>query len=875
MRQDQLEQARRTRWRQDGNALLTLDDAERWLADTPLCLYLPRRQHLPIPAPSFVEAIAGRAEATPNPEQIAAAAKMLARLVASGAVIALNLFGAAPGIGVSSFVGEHPDFLATPEALPYLYALQPDRNPKREPTTAGNGRVSPLAAEAWKLLEREGALTTSELRSQLGREVTEAAVLRSLAELWHTMRVVPIPAEDAEDGAHWELLSARHRKELNIGSTQSQTTALSILVSFYLQSAVAATAEDAEIFLSPVASRSRIRDVIHGLSTTRQLGSFPLDGDGQLYVEGSLPEIAEDEETIVLPAAIGEDAGLEQNEPDLTEAAADNPPSLTGKRPGLSQRAPRPAFGERARGSFAARDRRTPSGDRRSSSDRKGSSPGHPPRREGGFRRPERSGSAGSERGSFRRSAGSPEGAEGTSRPPRPNFERRARPSFAASADKRDRPARPGISDRPERAGPSRGGATGSFGKGRPPRPGGSSFGPRKSFPGKPFPRKSFGDRPARAGEGTDRPRFRPAAGEGSPRSSSPRSGSSRFGAPRSGAPRFGQDRPARPPRDGERPQRSFGSGGEGASRPDRPFRKPQGDRGPDRPAGGPRSFERRPPSAGRPAFGARSGAGARPGGAGRPGGFSRPPRRDGESRPQGDRPFKRPYAPAGDRPPRRGPAGPAKRSPAGGFGKSASGDRPERKFTPRPRPEAGASEGGERAPRPFRPAGQRPGGFSKQAGSFRKPAFGKPSFGKPGFAKSGSSYRKPAGDRPATGAEGSDRPRPPRPAFGSGPRKPGGFSKPGGPGKSFGKPRPAGPGRPAGSSKGRTSTTTSSGKPRRPGGFDAASPSGSSRPPAKGGYKGDFKPRPKSTGVKRPATKRPGGFGAPKRKPRSEGDEG
>ena len=303
MRQDQLEQARHVRWRQDGNALLTLDDAERWLAETPLCLYLPRRQHLPVPAPSFVEAIAGRPDPTPGPEHIAAAAQMLARLVASGAVIALNLFGAAPGIGVSSFVGEHPDFLATPEALPYLYAMQPERNPKRAPTTVGGARVSPLAAEAYKLLEREGALTTIELRTRLGREVTEAAVLRSLAELWHTMRVVPVPAENPPEGAHWELLAARHRRELNIGSTHSQTTALSILVSFYLQSAVSATTEEVEIFLSPLASRSRIRDVVHGLSTTRQLASFSLAGDEQFYVEGTLPEVAEEEETVVLAAS--------------------------------------------------------------------------------------------------------------------------------------------------------------------------------------------------------------------------------------------------------------------------------------------------------------------------------------------------------------------------------------------------------------------------------------------------------------------------------------------------------------------------------------------------------------------------------------------
>ena len=532
MRQDQLDKARLARWRQDGNALLTLDDAERWLAETPLCLYLPRRQHLPVPGPSFVEAIAGRADATPGPEHVAAAAQMLARLVASGAVIALNLFGAAPGIGITSFVGEHPDFLATPEALPYLYALQPERNPKRPPTTVGGARVSPLAAEAYTLLEREGALTTIELRSRLGREVTEAAVLRSLAELWHTMRVVPVPADNPQEGAHWELLSARHRRELNIGSTQSQTTALSILVSFYLQSAIAATAEEVEIFLSPLASRSRIRDVVHGLSTTRQLASFSLAGDEQFYVEGTLPEIAE-EETVVLAAdaIAGEDAGLEQNEPDLTEAAAANPPGFSRARPTAPRRSPRPAFGERARGSFAARDRSAPSTGRRPpSTDR-------PPRREGGFRRPERSGTRGPARGDSRGSYRRPAGAEGTDRPPRPNFERRARPSFANASESRERPARSGgpsrprTFDRPNRFArpdrPERGGAPrGSFEKGRPPRPAGGSF--RRDKP--------FGDRPPRAAGNTGR--YRPGAAAGSPR--------------------FSQDRPGRPPRDAGRPTRSF-----------------------------------------------------------------------------------------------------------------------------------------------------------------------------------------------------------------------------------------------------------------------------------------------------------------------------
>lgn len=799
MKQDQLEKARQTRWRQDGNALLTLDDAERWLRDTPLCLYLPRYQHLPVPAPSFVEAVAGSSNITPTPDEIAAAAHMLARLVASGAVIALNLFGAAPGIGTSSFVGEHPDFLATPEALPYLYALQPERNPKRPPTTVGGARVSPLAAEAYALLEREGALTTIELRSRLGREVTEAAVLRALAELWHTMRVVPVPAENGPEGAHWELLSARHRRELNIGSTQSQGTALSILASFYLQSAVAATGEQVEIFLSPLAARSRIREVVHGLSATRQLASFPLNGEEQFYVEGTLPEIAEEEEaaaTTVADAAqlnASVDAGLEQNEPSFAEAAAGTP---------VAPRKPiqRPSFSNRARGRFTPRE------------EHKGE---RPPRREGGFRRPQRSGG--------RAFGAKPAGAEeGTTRPSRPNFERRGRPGPSSESSNRpDRFARGG----PSRGGPSRPGFSkpsgsferrGNFGKDRPPRPAGGGF--RRDRPA--------GDRPPRTGEGAGR--FAPGGGRPPFRSGRPSEGSgerpSRPFPPRSNRGSAGEGRSSYRPNRPSGPGRS--SGPDRTSRPDRPFRKPSGDR----PPGGPRRFD------------------------------SRPPRRDG--------PFKRPYSPEGDRRPERSSA-PGSIPPGG--------ERPERAFTPRPRPSGpGRPQGGERGGRPFRAGGQRPGrpgGFSKpgaRPGPFGKSgSFGKPSFAKPRFSK-------PSGDRPAAGGDRPDRPRSPRPAFGSGqrpprpaggdaaagPRKPGGFRKTGGTGTSFGKPRPAG--------KGRTSTTTSSGKPRRPGGFGAPRPA-SGGPPKKGGFKpGGFK-----SGGFKPKGQRPRGSAPPKRKPRGESREG
>src|SRR6202012_1099944 len=147
---------------------------------------------------------------------------------------------------------------------------------------------------------------------------------------------------------------------------------------------------------------------------------FSLAGDEQFYVEGSLLEVAEEEEILALAASTADaslDAGLEQNEPSLIEAAATGPesPAPDRARPAAPRRPSRPAFADRARGSFAARDRRAPSGDRA-------------PRREGGFRRPQRSGdrASGAERPPFRRAEGA--GAEGTARPQRPNFDRRARP---------------------------------------------------------------------------------------------------------------------------------------------------------------------------------------------------------------------------------------------------------------------------------------------------------------------------------------------------------------------------------------------------------------------------------------------------------------
>jgi hypothetical protein len=82
---------------------------------------------------------------------------------------------------------------------------------------------------------------------------------------------------------------------MTAGVAMSQITALSVLVSVYLQSVIAASGDDAETFLSPLASRAKVREVVRGLSATRQLSMIQMETQSLLYVEGSLPEFPEAE----------------------------------------------------------------------------------------------------------------------------------------------------------------------------------------------------------------------------------------------------------------------------------------------------------------------------------------------------------------------------------------------------------------------------------------------------------------------------------------------------------------------------------------------------------------------------------------------------
>jgi 23S rRNA pseudouridine2605 synthase len=303
---EQLQNARAERWRQASNPIVTAEDARAWIEGVGLCLFLPRRAHFLAPAPSFVEAVAGAPTDAPSRETVEQATSLLHRLAVDGVVVPLNLFA------TGSVASDQPDFLVTREALPYVFSLIGGRNWKSGP----GAKASPLMTEIWTLLNGSDALTAQEIQTALGRELTETAVLRAVVELWNGLRVIPVYDGDK---TQWELTQARFATEMTESQKVAQSTALSALVSLYLESAIAASGDEVETFLSPLAARSKVREVVNGLQATRQLGLVSVAAQPLVHVAGSLPEFAEPEpvKAKVEPQATEKPPIFEKRRPDF------------------------------------------------------------------------------------------------------------------------------------------------------------------------------------------------------------------------------------------------------------------------------------------------------------------------------------------------------------------------------------------------------------------------------------------------------------------------------------------------------------------------------------------------------------------------------
>ena len=687
---EQLTAARATAWHQSGASLTTLDGIRDWLTASGIILFAPRPLQLPAPAPSLVEAMIGASSAGPTDGQIATARAIVARLVAEGNALPLNLLG---------IPGDLPDFIASAQVFSFLYTLRGDKAWKQPPTA-----TSPLGVRVFEVLTEKGALSAAELASELGRELTESAIQRTLTELWSNLRVIPLLPQNGDGPTLWELTSRRFTKAIKAGINAGQPTALSALISLYLAQALLATEEEVETFLSPLAARSRIREVLHALTGSRQLETIVLEGKSLMVIPGTLPEFPAietpeptEEELAAATAlegegrikkftssserrSIGDFKGKPARTFGLKPAGGTRPTPRFGAKPAFGSK---PPFGDKPERRPFTRDAAEPTFTKPWQEDRKPTTEGEAP-----AKRPytPRAANAGS---SFVRKPYTPrDNAAGKPFAKRPYTPRTEDGSEAPKRPYTPRGANAGSSFAKRPYTPREGGATtGSYPKrAYTPREGGSArpeFGAKRSFGDKPYTRKPFAPR-----EGVDssaRPSFGAKTPYATKRPFTPREESAegatptkfrKFDAPkRPFTPR--EDRGGRPDKPAyggsnskpRAPKETFRAA-EPSGNPKRPFPRKEGDLA-DRPVrpwpektgrsdgrpGGPGSKPRAPrkdfadrgarPSfsdrgarPARPSFGAKNGEGRSF--SSKPGGFSKRPAAGGDKVSFGSKPAPR-----------------------------------------------------------------------------------------------------------------------------------------------------------------------------------------------------------------------------------------
>ena len=179
-----------------GSRILTLEAARDFVNSCGILLFGPRP--LGAPAPSLVEATLGAAKSSVTAAESETARSLVARLVAEGSAVPLNLLGGP---------GDVPDFIVSTAAFPFVFTLRGDKGWKRAPETSGAVKVTTLALHVYEVLTEKGALTVAEIVNEVGREITESAVIRALSELWALVRVIPSLGQG--EGAH--PLGAHHR----------------------------------------------------------------------------------------------------------------------------------------------------------------------------------------------------------------------------------------------------------------------------------------------------------------------------------------------------------------------------------------------------------------------------------------------------------------------------------------------------------------------------------------------------------------------------------------------------------------------------------------------------------------------------------------
>ena len=258
----ELDKLRREKWRLNGKALHTVDEARRFVESIGFCLMYPMRPALL--APTFIGAWTGSDRNLPTQQhafgdaRAREATEVMVRLLRNHDAYEANQFE------------ENNAFLVAASIFPYFYALVGERNPRQAPKPKPRSEYSQLACDAFELISRAGPISKQKMREDLGGSISFVALDRALGELWAKLRITRVDYKP-EEGAFWDVLYRWAPEAVREGMSLSVGEALSALLSKYLDCVVAADLSEVESFFGNFVPRSRVREAVNALQAAREL----------------------------------------------------------------------------------------------------------------------------------------------------------------------------------------------------------------------------------------------------------------------------------------------------------------------------------------------------------------------------------------------------------------------------------------------------------------------------------------------------------------------------------------------------------------------------------------------------------------------------
>src|SRR5207249_8440939 len=118
------------------------------------------------------------------------------------------------------------------------------------------------------------------------------ALDKSLGELWSKLRVTRVDYHE-RDGASWDVLYRWAPDAVSEGVNCSVNSALSALLSKYLDCVVAADQQELESFFGNFVPRSKVREAVNALMSARELNFIHVGNRSLIQVTQAQPSRTE------------------------------------------------------------------------------------------------------------------------------------------------------------------------------------------------------------------------------------------------------------------------------------------------------------------------------------------------------------------------------------------------------------------------------------------------------------------------------------------------------------------------------------------------------------------------------------------------------